>query len=180
MPSMLMLESRVVFGPRLRGTEQYARCPRRDQARRTQREMFAPISSTKTSRCGSTFSATITLHAALSHSSRSTAPTLRFSTEAKTLQQSSDGGGAQRLARCASQEAAPLQERGGRTLLYVFFEQLPGSFIRLEWSSTTLFRRERSSLAGEPHVALDRGEADAKQASCGRLRHTFFDGSDDL
>jgi hypothetical protein len=79
MPSMLMLESRVVFGPRLRGTEQYARCPRRDQARRTQREMFAPISSTKTNRLGSTLSDTITLQeAALRNSSRSSAPTLRF------------------------------------------------------------------------------------------------------
>jgi hypothetical protein len=78
MPSMLMLASRVVFGPRLRGTEQYARCPRRDQARRTEREMFAPISSTKTNSSGSTLSETITLQAALQNSSRSSAPTVRF------------------------------------------------------------------------------------------------------
>ena len=78
MPSILMLESKVVFGPRLQGTEQYTRCPRRDQARRTQREVFAPISSTKTNRSGSTLCETITLQAALRNSSRSSAPTLRF------------------------------------------------------------------------------------------------------
>jgi hypothetical protein len=81
MPSMLMLDSTVVFGPRLRGTEQYARCPRGDQARRTEGEVFAPIfSSTKTNRFGFTLSETITLQAALRNSSgSSSAPTgVRF------------------------------------------------------------------------------------------------------
>ena len=36
---MLMLASSVVFLPRLRGTEQYARSPRRDHARTTEREV---------------------------------------------------------------------------------------------------------------------------------------------
>ena len=73
-----MLESSVVFGPRLRGTEHEALCPRRDQARSTESEVFVPISSTKTSRFGSIFEASATLQAALSHSSRSTAPTVCF------------------------------------------------------------------------------------------------------
>src|SRR5215213_11371720 len=44
-PSTLMLASKVVFFPRLRGTEQYARFPVCDQACRTERDVFAPISS---------------------------------------------------------------------------------------------------------------------------------------
>src|SRR5215217_2435470 len=56
-----MLASRVVFFPRLWGTEQCARSPRRDHARKTEREVFAPISSTKTNRCGSELSETVTL-----------------------------------------------------------------------------------------------------------------------
>jgi hypothetical protein len=43
-----MLASKVVFFSRLLGTEQYARSPVRDQARTTEVEPFAPISSTKT------------------------------------------------------------------------------------------------------------------------------------
>ena len=77
-PSMLMLASSVVFFPQLRGTEQYARSPRGDHARSTKREAFAPISSTKTNRWGSSLSETITLQAALRNSSRSSAPTPRF------------------------------------------------------------------------------------------------------
>jgi hypothetical protein len=73
-----MLESSVVFLPRLRGTAQRAHSPRRDQARKGESEVLVPISSTKTSRFGSVSRATITLQAALSHSSRSSAPTLRF------------------------------------------------------------------------------------------------------
>ena len=75
---MLMLESKVVFGPRLRGTEHHALSPRRDQAYSGESEVLVPISSTKTNRFGSTLSETISLQAALKNSSRSTAPTLRF------------------------------------------------------------------------------------------------------
>ena len=73
-----MLESSVMFLPRLRGTAQCARSPRRDQARKGESEVLVPISSTNTSRFGSVLYATITLQAALSHSSRSSAPTVRF------------------------------------------------------------------------------------------------------
>ena len=120
----------VVF-PQLRDTEQYTRSPVRDQARITEREVFAPISSTKTSRSGSTFLATITSR--LLSATRPVPPPLHsgFLTEAKTLQQSSDGGGTQRLAPCAAQEATPLGDRSGRALLYVVFEQLRCGFICL-------------------------------------------------
>jgi hypothetical protein len=47
---MLMLESKVVFGPRLRGTEHHALSPRRDQAYSGESEVLVPISSTKTNR----------------------------------------------------------------------------------------------------------------------------------
>jgi hypothetical protein len=43
-----MLESNVVFDPRLRGNEQKALCPRRDQARSADSEVLVPISSLRT------------------------------------------------------------------------------------------------------------------------------------
>ena len=75
---MLMLESKVVLAPRLRGTDQHALWPFGAQAYTGDNEVFVPISSTKTSRSVSTRSATITLQAALENSSRSSAPTVRF------------------------------------------------------------------------------------------------------
>src|SRR5215210_3905304 len=79
-PSLVMLAKSVVFLPRLRGTDQRARSPRRDQARRGASEVFAPISSTKTRRSASSpvSPATSARQAALSHSSRSLAPTVLF------------------------------------------------------------------------------------------------------
>jgi hypothetical protein len=61
-----MLASSAVFMPRLRGTLQ------------AESDVWVPISSTNTSRFGSASRATSTLQAALNHSSRSSAPTLRF------------------------------------------------------------------------------------------------------
>src|SRR5918995_722988 len=137
-----MLASKLVFFPRLEGTEQYTRSPVRDQARMIEREVSAPISSTKTSRSGSTFLATITSR--LLSATRPVPSPLHsvFLTEAKTLQQSSDGGGAQRFARCAAQEATLLGDRSGRALLYVVFEQLRCGFICLGRSATAFSRRE--------------------------------------
>jgi hypothetical protein len=77
-PSTLMLDSTVVLAPRLRGTRQWALWPFLAQAYTGDKEVFVPISSTKTSRLASTCSATITLKAALKNSSRSSAPTVRF------------------------------------------------------------------------------------------------------
>jgi hypothetical protein len=54
--------------------------------------VLAPISSTETSRRASSFSAIITRQAALSHSSRYSAPTLLFSAEAQPLHEPPDGG----------------------------------------------------------------------------------------
>jgi hypothetical protein len=62
------------------------------QAYKADNEMFVPISSTKTSRLASTCSATITRQAALCHSSRSSAPTLRFLGKAKPLHKAPYGG----------------------------------------------------------------------------------------
>src|SRR5215213_10576106 len=97
-----MLESNVVvFAPRLPGTEQQSLCPRRDQARSADIEVLVPISSTKTRRFGSICAASVTLQAALSHSSRSNAPTLRFWAEAHPPEQPTDGRVTQSLARHA-------------------------------------------------------------------------------
>ncbi len=78
-----MLESTVVLGPRLRGTDLKALWPFSAQAyiedsEVEDSEVFVPISSTKTSRLASTCSATITLQAALKNSSRSVAPSDLF------------------------------------------------------------------------------------------------------
>ena len=67
---------RLVFLPRLRGTEQRARSPRRDQAYRAVSEVFEPISSTNTNRSVPISPATSARQAALKNSSRSLAPTV--------------------------------------------------------------------------------------------------------
>jgi hypothetical protein len=186
MPSMLMLDTRVMFGPRLRGTEQqYARCPRGDQARRTEREVFAPIfSSTKTNRFGFTLSETITLQAPLRNSSRSSSALtgVRFLTEAHSPQEPPDGGVALKAlrARCALQEEVPplgYTVAAGRSFT-------SSSWSSLSWWSRSPWvacRHRPSSVramflaVGHPRVALYGGEADAEQASCsGLLGDTFF------
>jgi hypothetical protein len=78
MPESVMLESRVTFGPQLRGAEQGARSPLRDQAYNGRSEVFVPHSSTNTKRSAPMLPATIVFQAALSHSSRSLAPTDLF------------------------------------------------------------------------------------------------------
>jgi hypothetical protein len=70
-----MLESRVTFGPQLRGTEQRARTPRFDQAYSGVREVLVEHSSTNTKRPPSSLPATKTRQAALKNSSLSLAPT---------------------------------------------------------------------------------------------------------
>jgi hypothetical protein len=77
-PSKVMLASSVTFFPQLRGALHGARSPLRDQAYSGAREMFAPISSTNTSRAASIAPATKARQAALRNSSRSPAPTDLF------------------------------------------------------------------------------------------------------
>ena len=69
--------------------------------------MLVPLSSTNTNRSGAISRATITLQAALSHSSRSIAPTLRFLTKAEPLEQPLHGRVTQGFARGVLQEATP-------------------------------------------------------------------------
>ncbi len=73
-----MLAKSVMFAPQLRGTEQSARSPRRDQAYRGASEVLVEHSSTNTSRSASISPATITRQAALKNSSLSLAPTDLF------------------------------------------------------------------------------------------------------
>jgi hypothetical protein len=61
--------------------------------------VLVPISSTNTSRSGSTFWATITLQAALRHWSLSLAPTDLFSCVAKAFDHPTDRRGAHSLAK---------------------------------------------------------------------------------
>src|SRR3712207_3086558 len=114
-----MLESTVVLDPLLRSTDQHARSPLGAQAYKGESEMFVPISSTKTNRRASSDRTTITLQAALCHSSRSSAPIVRFLREAQPLHQPPYGRVAQLCSRYVLQEAASLADGGGRALLYV-------------------------------------------------------------
>jgi hypothetical protein len=84
-PSTLMLAKNVVFAPRLRGTEERALCPLRDQAYKGESDVLVSISSTNTSRLVSILSAAITRQAALNHLSRSLAPKVLFSAKAEAL-----------------------------------------------------------------------------------------------
>ena len=143
--------------------------------------MLVPISSTNTSRFGSICRASVTLQAALSHSSRSNAPTVLFSAEAHPLQEPPQGRFAESLASEALQEVTSVCDGGRRPCAYVLFEKLLGRLLGFRRSSTSLPGAERLSLAGESGVALDRGEADAKESSgLGRGHAALLDGLDYL
>src|SRR3712207_9196181 len=116
-----MLASSVVFLPRLRGTSAKALLPLREWAYRGESEVLVPISSTNTSRLGSTFWATITLQALLSHSSLSLAPTDLFSCVAKTFDRPADGGGAHSLAKQLEEVVGSLfvaERRSGAQIIF--------------------------------------------------------------
>jgi hypothetical protein len=138
-----------------------------------------PISSTKTNHFGSTSLVTVTLQAALSHSPRSTAPTVRFLAEAKLLEQPPYGRVTEGDAGDARQEAASFGDGGRRALFHVLFEQLLRRLVGLRRPSTTLSRLEGLSSAGNAHVTLNRGEAYAEKASGSGLGHASSNGSDD-
>jgi hypothetical protein len=142
--------------------------------------VFVPISSTKTSRPGSTCSATITLQAALSHSSRSGAPTVRFLGEAKPLHQPPYGRVAHIRSRYVLQKAASFADGGARALLYVLFEKGSGFLVRLAGSSGALSWREGVSLSDPPSVSLDRGEAHVEGAGRLSFGHASLYGGDYL
>jgi hypothetical protein len=168
-----MLESTVVLAPRLRGTEQCALCPLGAQAYKGESEMFVPISSTNTSRRASSGWTTITLQAALSHSSRSSAPTVRFferspSSSSVALRWSCSYPF--RLCALGSdvfgrwwQLGAPLHPPLGALGL---------SLVYYAGSPRALFGREGASLSDTPSVSLDRREAHVEGASCLSFGHT--------
>jgi hypothetical protein len=70
--------------------------------------------------------ATITSQSALNHSSRSIAPKVPFSAEAKALQELSYGRVVKAGARGVLQETAPVRNGGRRAFLHVLFEELFG------------------------------------------------------
>ena len=129
-------------------------------------EMLAPISSTKTSCFESTSSSEInTLQAVLSHSSRFTAPTVRFLAKAHPLQEPLYRREAQRIAGNTLQKQPSVAHGGCGTLLEVFFEQLLDRFVGLGRSPSALPGLEGGSSVGDPGVSLDGGEAHAEEAS---------------
>ena len=141
--------------------------------------VLVPISSTKTNRWASSFSAIIACQAALSHSSRSSAPTLLFSAEAHPLEQPPDGGVAQDLARGALQEASSLRDGSGRALLDVLFEKLLRHLVGFRRPSSAFSRAEGLSPAGDSNVAFNRGETHAEKAGGLGLGGACLDSLDD-
>ena len=147
-----MLASRVVFFPRLRGTEQCARSPRRDHARRTEKERCSRpsrlrrqtalgLSSPRLSPSRRLFAIRLVL----------SPPQPVFLAEAHTsFEQPPDGRVAQGLGRSALQEATPLGDSGGRTLLDV--------------SASSSFRVTSSALGGLPPPFL-LGASDAPRSA---------------
>ncbi len=71
---------------------------------------------------------------------------------------------------------APVCDGSRRPFAYVFFEKLLGRLVGFGGSSTSLAGGEGLSPAGEPGVALDRGEADAEEAGGLGLGHSTLDG----
>src|SRR4028119_1498920 len=72
------------------------------------------------------------------------------------------------------QKEAPLSDGCRRTLPEVVFEQLLRSLVCLGRPPTALSRLERRSPVGDPHVALDRGEAYTEQASSAGFGRAFL------
>ena len=110
--------------------------------------MFVPISSTNTSRRASSEWSTITFQAALFHSSRFSAPTVRFLRETQPLHKAPDGGIAMGRGGYVLQEAASLADGGTWTLLYVLFEKDSGFLVRLAGPSRALCGLKRPSFSG--------------------------------
>lgn len=144
-------------------------------------EVLEPISSTNTKRSAASFPETSALQAALTNSSRSDAPRLRFLGrtlwgEPEPAQQPPNGGHRQRHPAYGAQEGGPLPNGGVRAPAHVLLEQAPDGGVCLRGPPTTLAGDERLLVGGQPAVTLDRGEADAEKPSGFGLGHTALDG----
>jgi hypothetical protein len=115
---------------------------------RIEREASAPISSVNTSRSGSIRWASVTLQAALSHSSCSAAPTLLFSAPSQAFRRPPDGGVAQALSGDALEEANPLRDGRGGALFRVFVEKLLRFLFYLRGPARPPFRSREPLPAG--------------------------------
>src|ERR671910_1459176 len=164
MPSMLMLASmRVVFGPRLRGTEQSTPAARVATKPAGQKGRCSPPSRPRKPTAPAPPSPTPSPSRPLFGTHPVPVPPHSvFSSETHPPQEPPDGGVAQGLARCALQEVPPLGYGSCGALLYVLFEYSPGGLVHLRRSATALPRCERRASVGHSRVALDGGEADAE------------------
>ncbi len=134
--------------------------------------MFVEHSSTNTSRLASILSATITRQAALSHSSRSAAPTdLFFDSTPETLYCPGDRRVANSHSRRALQELPPLRKGGGRTLLEVRLKEPLASLIDLRAQQAgTLLRSQWPPLVCHTDVTLET----EREAHAEGSRHLTF------
>src|SRR5829696_2861524 len=143
-------------------------------------EVLVPHSSTNTSRLASILSATITRQAALSHSSRSEAPTDLFSTPPQTLYCPGDRRVANSYSRHALQELSALREGSGRSLFEVRLEEPLALLIDLRAQAGRLLRSERPPLVCHTDVTFDRREADTQGSRHLAFAHAPADGLDYL
>jgi hypothetical protein len=139
--------------PRLRGTEQGALSPFLAQPYIGEREMFVPISSTNTTRRASSGWATITLQADLSHSSRSSAPTVRFFGRSRAASLAAlRWSRSYTLRLCAPESYTSLVDGGAWALLHILLQEGLGFLVYYAGSSGALFRGEGLSLSDTPSV----------------------------
>jgi hypothetical protein len=99
--------------------------------------VFVPISSTNTRERASSVPATVTLQAALRHSSRSSAPTVVFSRVAPPLEEPPQGHVAKALASELLQEAAPFSNGDRESCAYVLLEEFARGLVRYGGSAAS-------------------------------------------
>jgi predicted transposase YbfD/YdcC len=143
-PARLTPASRVVTGPRLRGTAPRARSPRAARARRRVIEVCVPHSSTNTPRAGST-PPICARHSARAVSSRSVAVRL-FASAAAALPELADVLVTADALHCQRGHADFLATRGGHYLFTVKGNQpmLRQELMRLPWAQAPGTRRRGS------------------------------------
>src|SRR5215218_3826652 len=160
-----MLASSVVFFPRLRGTSQRARSPL---------GAHACSGAPATCSCPSRLRKPAASGRALGRptpakrSSRTRRarrpPPVFFSGPPHALERPTDRRLADPHPRDPPQVLASFEQRGSWASFQVRLQEQPRLLADLRWRAGPLLRGEGRALAGQPSVALNRGEADPEQA----------------
>src|SRR5918998_3942525 len=103
-----------------------------------------------------------------------------FWAKAHLPQEPTEGGLAYRDPRDLLEEAAPVFEGEGGSILHVGFEELPGSVVELGFGAGMLLGGERFTFAASRGVAFYGGAAHPESSSSHALRHLPVHGLEDL